>query len=108
VGGSSFGRIGFRLDDTSTTPGARFKHWMTQHKPTAPIKKNPPLTYKYFSFKLWRGDYGVPHWFLALIFGTLAVAPWFRQLTWKFSLRTLLIVTTLIALMLGLLIWASS
>jgi hypothetical protein len=34
---------------------------------------------------------------------TFAASPW---LTWRFSLRTLLIATTLAALMLGLLVWA--
>ena len=42
-----------------------------------------------------------PHWFAVLIFAGLAVAPWSRQLHWHFSLRTLLIATTLIAIVLG-------
>jgi len=46
---------------------------------------------------------GVPHWFVSLFFATLAAAPWFR---WRFSLRTLLIGTTLIAAVLGLIVWA--
>jgi hypothetical protein len=38
----------------------------------------------------------VPHWFLTLVCGSFAVAPW---LPWpqRFSLRTLLIATTLVA-----------
>ena len=39
-----------------------------------------------------------PHWFLVFMVGMLAAAPWIR---WRFSLRTLLIATTLIALVLG-------
>ena len=45
----------------------------------------------------------MPSWFLILVFATLAAAPW---LTWRFSLRTLLIATTLIAMMLGLIVWS--
>jgi hypothetical protein len=41
-------------------------------------------------------------WLPALISGVFAVAPWTRQLKWHFTLRTLLIATTLIALVLGL------
>lgn len=40
-----------------------------------------------------------PHWFLALLFATVAASPWFR---WRFSLRTLLIATTLVAVLLGI------
>jgi hypothetical protein len=39
----------------------------------------------------------VPHWFLLLLAAAVAVAPWLR-----FSLRTLLIATTLVALVLGI------
>jgi hypothetical protein len=45
----------------------------------------------------------VPYWFSVLLFGSLAVAPWFR---WRFSLRTLLIATTLVAVVLGLIVYA--
>jgi hypothetical protein len=47
-----------------------------------------------------------PHWFLATVFGCAAVLPW---LPWgwsnRFSLRTLLIATTLVAVMLGAIVW---
>jgi hypothetical protein len=46
-----------------------------------------------------------PYWFLTLGFVVLAVGPWIRKLPWQFSLRTLLIATTLIAAMLGLIAW---
>jgi hypothetical protein len=41
----------------------------------------------------------IPIWFLLLLFSTLAIAPWIR----RFSLRTLLIGTTLVAVVLGIL-----
>jgi hypothetical protein len=40
-----------------------------------------------------------PHWFLIVLFVALTAIPWIR---WRFSLRTLLIVMTLLAAMLGL------
>jgi hypothetical protein len=45
--------------------------------------------------------YRAPLWFLALAFGTLAMIPWL-QWSNRFSLRTLLIATTLVAVVLGL------
>jgi hypothetical protein len=46
----------------------------------------------------------VPHWFPLTIFTTLATVPWIK---WRFSLRALLIATTLVAVVLGLVVWAS-
>src|SRR4051794_30867623 len=40
----------------------------------------------------------VPHWFPLIVAGSLSAAPWLR---WRFTLRTLLIVTTLVAVVLG-------
>ena len=57
------------------------------------------------------GRFGIPlstiyfsHWIPALIAATLAVVPWLPR---RFSLRTLLIATTLIAVVLGLIVAAS-
>jgi hypothetical protein len=49
----------------------------------------------------------LPHWFLMLLFPTLATAPWVGRLKWRFSLRTLLIATTLVAVVLGLAVWGA-
>jgi hypothetical protein len=43
------------------------------------------------------------YWFLILTAFAFATAPWIRRIEWRFSLRTLLIVTTLVAVALG---WA--
>jgi hypothetical protein len=45
----------------------------------------------------------VPVWILVLSLAALALLPWLR---WRFSLRTLLIVTTLVAVGLGIMIYA--
>jgi hypothetical protein len=48
---------------------------------------------------------GMPHWFLILVIGAAAVvaAPWVKR-PWRFSLRTLLIATTLVAVGLSLVV----
>jgi hypothetical protein len=51
-------------------------------------------------------EFVLPYWLLVLISGFVCAAP---QITWskRFSLRTLLIATTLVAVGLGLVVWAS-
>jgi hypothetical protein len=46
----------------------------------------------------------LPFWLLVLPVIALAVVPWLR---WRFRLRTLLITTTLVAVALGLVVWAA-
>jgi hypothetical protein len=47
----------------------------------------------------------LPHWLAALIFSIIGAIPW---LPWcpRFSLRTLLVGTTLVAVVLGVIVWA--
>jgi hypothetical protein len=45
----------------------------------------------------------MPHWFLVSLFLVFAAAPWLR---YRFSLRTLLIAATVVAVLLGLIAWA--
>src|SRR3954447_21045285 len=52
-------------------------------------------------------DYDIPYWFPLLISIAFAAAPWLRELKLRFSLRTLLVATTLIAVVLGLIVWAA-
>ena len=47
-----------------------------------------------------------PHWFLTILFSTLVAVPWFRSFRFHFSLRTLLIVMTLVAVGLGVVVHA--
>jgi hypothetical protein len=46
----------------------------------------------------------VPHWAFTMLFVGFSIAPWIHKLRWRFSLRTLLIATTIIAGALGLII----
>jgi hypothetical protein len=45
-----------------------------------------------------------PYWFAILLVATVSCAPWLR---WRFSLRTLLIAMTLVAVVLGVMVYAS-
>jgi hypothetical protein len=49
----------------------------------------------------------LPHWIVALCCAALAVVPWVRHITWRFSLRTLFIVLTVLAVELGLAVYVS-
>lgn len=47
-----------------------------------------------------------PHWFAVTFLGLVATAPWVRTLNYRFSLRTLLIAMTLIAVGLGAIVYS--
>jgi hypothetical protein len=65
----------------------------------------PPQTFLGFQLHLgMNGDTTAPHWFAMLTALAIAATPWLR---WRFSLRTLLIATTLVAVVLGLIVWLS-
>jgi hypothetical protein len=66
-------------------------------------------THKSYAFNspVWEHDsdginVNLPHWSYVIVFTLLAAIPWIGKLPWQFSLRTLLIATTLIAVVLGL------
>jgi hypothetical protein len=64
-----------------------------------PMPTDTVLGFRWYS---WRAFY-VPYWFPIMLFAVLATVPW---LPWQFSLRTLLIAMTLVAMMLGLIVAA--
>jgi hypothetical protein len=68
-----------------------------------PPEYRQPLYRRLFSRnrELYSWKVGVPYWLPITICATLAVTPW---LTWRFSLRTLLVAVTLIGLILGTII----
>jgi hypothetical protein len=47
----------------------------------------------------------IPHWLAVLIFGGIAILGVRGPFQFRFTLRTLLIATTLVAVMLGLIVW---
>jgi hypothetical protein len=71
--------------------------------PALDIFVMPPGSYAGFRFiRSYGFGLFVPFWFLVIVATSLTVAPW---ITWKFSLRMLLIATTLVAVGLGLIVW---
>jgi hypothetical protein len=50
-------------------------------------------------------DFVVPHWFFLALSAALAFVPWLSWST-RFSLRTMLILTTLVAAGIGLIVWS--
>jgi hypothetical protein len=72
------------------------QHWLQQSDPR--IASVPKL--HYHREEMWAT---LPHWFLLGLCGTLATCPW---LPWRFSLRTLLIATTVVAGVLGVIVWS--
>lgn len=75
-----------------------------------PSLDRPPASYWGSGF-FWRSSPNLflrlPHWIAVLVAGIASALPWGGQLRWRFSLRTLLIATTLVAVALGLIVWAS-
>ena len=66
-----------------------------------------PLPSRIWGVAVFRtGQIFVPFWFLFLLATTSAALPWVKWSN-RFSLRTLLIVTTLVAVVLGLIAWAA-
>jgi hypothetical protein len=73
-----------------------------------PIERTvPPHYFPTLEFPLstYGSFWAVPYWLLFPVFSTLALAPWFCR---RFSLHSLLIATTLVAVVLGLVSWLSS
>jgi hypothetical protein len=105
--GSGYGLAYFiRSDDSAVVFGDPFEDaeesgWKYSSVPAAP---GPP-------HKLgWNSDaklliVPVPYWCPVLLAAAFATAPWLR---WRFSLRTLIIATTLVAVVLGLIVWLGS
>src|SRR3954453_20092145 len=78
----------------------RCSHWRLWSYPMYPEMK-PPL-FHYERGPLSGFEIDVPHWFLAILFGTVATVPWIGK---RFSVRTLLIATTVVAGFVGLVVY---
>ena len=58
----------------------------------------------YAKFRPGQFDFDLPYWFLVLLSAIFALSPWIRS-SKRVSLRTLLIATTLVAVVLGMIAW---
>ncbi len=104
---STLGRLAIRLDDISKYPNLK-SHWkIHQTSQQENVDRFASHGIKVFStpprFEYRRGNVIAPDWFYVILFATLAALSWIR----RFSLRTLLIATTVIAAVLGLIVWLS-
>jgi len=73
--------------------------WNPSNKSYLP-QPSPPFGW---SYNQHHASARFPHWSAMLAAAGFAAVPWFRP---RFSLRTVLIVTTLVAMVLGLVVWA--
>ncbi len=104
VTGVSFpGAVGIAIGESSSSPARTLLSL-----PTDSFLQTQDLSGRKYPSRIWGMFYLdsssplVPSWCLVLITAAIAVVPWIRNLRWRFSLRTLLIATTLIAVALGL------
>ena len=79
-----------------------FDGW--SHPLTAPTPPDAENRIPWFALHFWPtfARLYIAHWLLTLVAGTLAVLPWCPA---RFSLRGLLLATTVIAAIAGLIVW---
>ncbi len=110
-----FGNRGFIIESirgvgfVKYAPGATI---VNAHGSSAPDRSRVPGeifakgTWGGFEFSTRAGGlvFAMPFWFLSLTAIVFTICPWARTIR-RFSLRTLLIATTLVAVALGLIVW---
>lgn len=103
--GSELGGVYFSTADNSS--GDRFYEVRTSavDEQTQNRWKSLPWSARVFQFKVFRGlavtSILLPHSLFVTATLLASIAPWLSYLHWRFSVKTVLIVTTLIALLLG-------
>jgi hypothetical protein len=102
---SSTGRVFFTVNDGGNyySPDDWHVGYASDNYPIEVAPGN--LGFGFLRDRVYLRSLQIPIWFLAGLSGVLAATPWIRWFH-RFSLRTLLIATTLVAMMLGLLVWA--
>jgi hypothetical protein len=105
------GQIVFSKSDDARTASAymssRGEGWLLNAAPVETWHKvSPPLLGQRIirAFSTKQNEFAVPFWASSLIAVTLAAFPWIR---WRFTIRTLLIATTLVAVVLGLVVYTT-
>jgi hypothetical protein len=101
------GCIGFTihpLGQLSRSQIKRFQSYPTESwLETVRQERLPNISRVWGTFDFQRYSYIAPDWFVLIVIATFATLPWLR---WRFSLRTLLIAVTAIAVVLGLVVWS--
>jgi hypothetical protein len=101
--GSEFGVLQIWNSNHDTGRPPTPKLWRTPADQRLKDRGGVPPDYLEFSLGGGFILIGLPHWLAILIIGAVAAVPWLR---WQFSLRTLLITTTLVAVVLGIAVYA--
>jgi len=60
------------------------------------------IAYGNFGLNVLKGGLAIPYWFSITLTTAIGAVPWFSS---RFTVRTLLIATTLVAIVLGLIVW---
>jgi hypothetical protein len=83
------------------------RDWRFESDPPDYEAQSPQHSILGFYIHHSQGEFAIllPYWFLVLFAMVLVAVPWIRW-SKRFSLRTLLIATTLVAVVLGLIIWS--
>jgi hypothetical protein len=93
----------YHNDDSNPT-----RHWTRiTYDVDVLTKSGRHWTPRYLYYFSYRPALIVPHWFLLIAPLTMAAIPSLSSCSSRFSLRTLLIATTLVAVGLGLIVWAA-
>jgi hypothetical protein len=103
LGATSFGGRVFFMNRSLVPNAAAFEY--VHFDVTKHLLSGEPLWFGSSPLPGIAERYIVPNSLIILLIATLAGVPWIRQWTWRFSLRTLLIATTLVAVVLGLIVW---
>jgi hypothetical protein len=101
-GFSANGRIRGMVVDEQNSRGADPSYVHLDSRSSYRLKKPPWHCERHDGFTF---EFIIPHWFPVLLAIAVVGVPWFRLR--RFSLRTLLIATTLVAVVLGLGVWAT-
>jgi hypothetical protein len=99
---SAYGRVGFGTQNVTAPWKFNYHNAVLDEKSFGGRPKEPR---KWFTFQRepFATLISVPHGFFVSIAIAAGIIPW---LPWRFSLRTLLIATTLVAVVLGIVVWA--
>ena len=107
--GSSSGRFSVRIDDRFSRRWQFDHHSLVEFEKLMNRLRRSSVSFRFPIFGFTGNDFFLAHWFVIIpiaVLGIVSSRPWIRQLHWRFSLRTLLIATTLAAVVLGLIVWA--
>jgi len=110
---SCYGQISFDVAFPPHSLGQNWRYWRGPAGST--VSENSKREFavrnlQMFSFRSFRSFQPscFPHWSIVVPFAAFTIAPWLRQISYCFSLRTLLIATTLVAVVLGAVVYAAS